>query len=86
MAKTGKEAKSDWIIGTHCVHAYKERVPDPAVKHKRRTGKEMRRMIAQALNRVKQDARTVYLVSDSGTHPDKFGSAAPDQTIKEATK
>jgi hypothetical protein len=53
------------MIGAHSVNSYKERVPDPAVKRNRRTGKEIRRMIAQALNRVKQDGRTVYLVSDS---------------------
>ena len=61
MAKIGKRMKSDWMIGAHPVNSYKERVPDPAVKRRRRTGKEIRRMIAQALNRVKDDGRTVYL-------------------------
>ena len=65
MAKIGKRTKSDWKIGAHPVNSYKARVPDPAVKRKRRTGKDIRRMIAQALNRVREDGRTVYLSSDS---------------------
>ena len=59
MAKIGKRSRSDWMIGTHPVNSYKERVPDPAVKRKRRSSKDIRRMIAQALNRVEQDGRTV---------------------------
>jgi hypothetical protein len=61
MAKVGKRMKSDWMIGAHPVNSYKERVPDPAVKRKRRSSKEIRRMIAQALNRVRDDGRKVYL-------------------------
>lgn len=64
MAKVGKRMKSDWMIGAHSVNSYKERVPDPAVKRRRRSGKEIRRMIAQALNRVKGEGRTVYLSAD----------------------
>ena len=65
MAKIGKRTRSDWMIGAHPVNSYKERVPDPAVKRKRRSSKDIRRMIAQALNRVKQEGRTVYLSSNS---------------------
>jgi hypothetical protein len=65
MAKKGKRTKSDWTIGAHSVNAYKKRVPDPAVERKRRTSKDIRRMIAQALNRVKDDGRTVYLSADT---------------------
>jgi hypothetical protein len=65
MAKIGKRTKSDWMIGAHPVNSYKARVPDPAVKRKRRNSKKIRRMIAQALNRVKQDGRTVYLCADN---------------------
>jgi len=64
MAKVGKRTRSDWKIGTHPVNAYKARVPDPAVERRRRTAKEIRQVIAQALNRVKKDGRTVYLVAD----------------------
>jgi len=39
-------------------------VDDPAVKRKRRTSKDICRIIAQALNRVKSDGRTVYLSAD----------------------
>ena len=69
MAKIGKRTKSDWMIGAHPVNAYKERVPDPALKRKRRTSKEIRRMIAQALNRVREDGRAVYLCA--GTYKGK---------------
>lgn len=65
MAKIGKRTKSDWMIGAHPVNSYKERVADPAVKRKRRSSKEICRVIAQALNRVKYDGRTVYLTADS---------------------
>lgn len=65
MAKNGKRTKSDWTIGAHSVNAYKNRVPDPAVKRKRRTSKDIRRRIAHALNRVKDDGRTVYLTADT---------------------
>lgn len=65
MAKIGKQIRSDWKIGAHSVKSYKERVPDPAVKRRRRTSKDIRRMIAQALNRVRKDGRTVYLCADS---------------------
>ncbi len=65
MAKIGKRTKSDWMIGAHPVNSYKARVPDPAVKRKRRSSKEIRRVLAQALNRVKDDGRTVYLCAES---------------------
>ena len=65
MAKMGKRTRSDWMIGAHSVNSYKERVPDPAVRRRRRTSKQIRRVMAQALNRVKQDGRTVYLCADS---------------------
>jgi hypothetical protein len=65
MAKIGKRTKSDWMIGAHPVNSYKERVSDPAVKRKRRNSQEIRRMIAQALNRVKHDGRTVYLCAEN---------------------
>lgn len=65
MAKIGKRTKSDWKIGAHPVNSYKARVPDPAVRRKRRTSKEIRRVIAQALNRVRNDGRTVFLSADS---------------------
>ncbi|MGD8387087.1 MAG: hypothetical protein PVG49_08090 [Desulfobacteraceae bacterium] len=61
MAKFGKRTKSDWMISTHTVNSYKERVPDPAVNRKRRSSRDIRRMIAQALNRVKHDGRAVFL-------------------------
>ena len=61
MAKLSKRVKSDWTIGTHTVNSYKERVADPAVKRKRRNSKDIRRVIAQALNRVRDDGRPVYL-------------------------
>ena len=65
MAKIGKRTKSDWMIGAHTVNSYKERVPDPAVKRKRRNSRDIRRVIAQALNRVQHDGRTVYLNADT---------------------
>lgn len=55
MAKIGKRTRSNWTIGVHAVNLYKNTVPDPAVKRKRRTSKEIRRVIAQALNRVQND-------------------------------
>lgn len=61
MAKVSKRIKSDWEIGAHTVNSYKERVPDPAVKRKRRTSKDIRRVIAQALNRVRDEGKTIYL-------------------------
>jgi hypothetical protein len=61
MAKIGKRTASNWMIGTHPVNTYKIRVPDPAVKRGRRSSRDIRRMIAQALNRVRDDGRTVYL-------------------------
>lgn len=64
MAKDGKRTKSNWLIGAHSVNSYKDRVADPAVRRKRRSSKEIRRVIAQALNRVRYDGRTVYLNSD----------------------
>jgi hypothetical protein len=65
MAKIGKRTRSNWTIGAHTVNSYKNRVPDPAVKRKRRTSKEIRRVIAQALNRVQDDGRTVYLSAET---------------------
>ena len=65
MAKKGKRTISDWLIGTHPVNSYKARVADPAVKRKRRSSKDICRIIAQALNRVKYDGRTVYLSADT---------------------
>ena len=65
MAKKGKRTQSDWLIGAHTVNSYKERVPDPAVRRKRRTAKDIRRVIAQALNRVRADGRTIYLTAET---------------------
>jgi hypothetical protein len=65
MAKRGKRTRSDWMIGAHTVNSYKERVPDPAVDRKRRTSRDIRRMIARALNRVKHEGRDVYLSAGS---------------------
>ena len=65
MAKVGKRTRSNWSIGAHTVNAYKSRVPDPAVRRKRRTSKDIRRVIARALNRVQHDGRTVYLNADT---------------------
>lgn len=65
MAKVCKRVKSDWLIGAHTVHSYKQRVADPAVKRGRRSSKEIRRVIAQALNRVKQDGKAIYLNAES---------------------
>lgn len=65
MAKICKRVKSDWLIGAHTVNSYKQRVADPAVKRGRRSSKEIRRVIAQALNRVKQDGKTIYLNAES---------------------
>ena len=61
MSKVGKRTKSNWSIGAHSVNAYKKRVADPAVTRKRRNSKEIRRVLAQALNRVKQEGKEVYL-------------------------
>ena len=65
MAKIGKRTRSNWTIGAHTVNSYKNRVPDPAVKRQRRTSKEIRRVIAQALNRSQDDGRTVYLTAET---------------------
>jgi hypothetical protein len=65
MAKISKRVKSDWSIGTHTVNSYKERVADPAIKRNRRTSKEIKRVIAQALNRVKKEGKGIYLNADS---------------------
>lgn len=65
MAKIGKRTRSNWTIGAHTVNSYKNRVPDPAVKRQRRTSKEIRRVIAQALNRAQNDGRTVYLTAET---------------------
>ena len=65
MSKKGKRTRSDWMIGAHPVNSSKSRVPDPAVKRKLRNSKDIRRVIAQALNRVKYDGRTVYLCADT---------------------
>jgi hypothetical protein len=64
MAKISKQVKSDWSITTHSVNSYKKRVADPAVKRNRRTSKEIRRVIAQALNRVKKEGKAIYLNAD----------------------
>lgn len=61
MAKIGKRTKSDWIIGAHPVNQYKRRVDDPAVRRNRRKSRDVRRVIAQALNRARDDGRTIYL-------------------------
>jgi hypothetical protein len=61
MAKNGKRTVSDWMIGAHPVNSYKTRVGDPALKRKNRSSKDICRIIAQALNKVKYDGRTVYL-------------------------
>ena len=65
MAKIGKRTKSDWVIGAHPVNQYKKRVDDPAVRRNRRTSKDVRRVIAQALNRARADGRTIYLSAAS---------------------
>jgi hypothetical protein len=65
MAKDGKRTRSNWSIGDQSENAYKDRVADPTVKRKRRSSKEIRRVIAQALNRVRYEGRTVYLSADS---------------------
>ena len=65
MAKFSKRTRSDWMIGPHPVYSYKTRVPDPAVKRNRRKANDIRRMISKALNRVKNEGRTVYLRSDT---------------------
>ena len=65
MAKYNKRVKSDWSMGAHAVNSYKQRVADPAVKRNRRTSKEIRRVIAQALNRVRDDGKTIYLDADN---------------------
>ncbi len=65
MAKNGKRVMSDWGIGAHTINSYKERVRDPAVRRKRRNSKDIKRVIAQALNQVKDDGKPVYLESDS---------------------
>jgi hypothetical protein len=64
MAKVSKRVKSDWKIGAHTVNSYKERVADPAVKRKRRTSKDIRRVLAQALNRVRNEGKTIYLSAE----------------------
>ena len=64
MARIGKQLKSNWTIGTHTVNSYKNRVPDPALKRKHRTSREIRRVIAQALNRVQHDGRAIYLTAN----------------------
>jgi hypothetical protein len=65
MAKICKRVKSDWLIGAHTVNSYKQRVPDPAVKRGRRSSKKIRRVIAQALNRGKNNGKTIYLNAES---------------------
>jgi hypothetical protein len=65
MAKKGKRTISDWMIGAHPVNSYKTRVADPALKRKNRSSKDICRIIAQALNRVKYGGRTVYLSADN---------------------
>ncbi len=65
MAKIGKRTKSDWMIGAHPVNAYKARVADPAVSRDRRTSKEIRRVIAQALNKTRDEGKTIYLSADT---------------------
>jgi hypothetical protein len=65
MAKIGKRTASDWLIRAHTVNSYKARVPDPAVKRKRRKAKDICRVIAQALNRERANGRTVYLTAES---------------------
>lgn len=64
MAKSSKRVISDWAIGTHTVNSYKDRVADPAVKRKRRNARDIKRVIAKALNQVKHDGRQVYLDSE----------------------
>ncbi len=64
MSKFGKCVESDWRIGAHTVNAYKKRVPDPAVRRKRRNAKDIRRVIAKALNEVKDGGKQVYLDSE----------------------
>ena len=65
MAKFQKRLSSNWSIGTHTVNAYKERVDDPALKRKRRNANDIRRVLAQALNKARDDGKDVYLYSNS---------------------
>ena len=65
MAKNGNRTRSDWSIGAHTVNSYKERVADPAYRRNRRTAKEIRRMIAQALNKVRNEGKTIYLTASN---------------------
>ena len=64
MAKVGKRVLSDWRIGAHTVNSYKARVGDPAVKRKRRSSKEIRGVLARALNKVKGRGRDVDVRSE----------------------
>ena len=64
MAKVGKRVRSDWSIGAHTVNSYKARVGDPAVKRKRRSSKEIRGVLARALNKVKGRGRDVDVRSE----------------------
>ena len=64
MAKVGKRVLSDWSIGAHTVNSYKARVGDPAVKRKRRSSKEIRSVLARALNKVKGRGRDVDVRSE----------------------
>ncbi|MBW2607783.1 MAG: hypothetical protein JRD05_09135 [Deltaproteobacteria bacterium] len=65
MAKAGKRVKSNWAIGAHTVNSYKARVGDPALKRKRRTSKEICRLLARALNKVKNNGRDVDIRSEN---------------------
>jgi hypothetical protein len=64
MAKAGKRVKSNWAIGAHTVNSYKARVGDPALKRKRRTSKEICRLLARALNKEKNNGRDVDIRSE----------------------
>ncbi|QTA86988.1 hypothetical protein [Desulfonema magnum] len=64
MAKVGKRVQSNWRIGAHTVNTYKLRVNDPATRRKRRTSKQIRRVIASALNKVRGMGKNVDLRSE----------------------
>jgi len=65
MAKFQKRLSSNWTIGTHTVNSYKQRVDDPALKRKRRNANDIRKVLAQALNKVRDDGKNVDIRSSN---------------------
>ena len=65
MAKFQKRLSSNWTIGTHTVNSYKQRVDDPALKRKRRNANDIRKVLAQALNKVQDDGKNVDIRSSN---------------------